>query len=284
MPFQPNDILLAFKHIALCELNGTETQFAAFLIDSYNRKTGRCDPSEETAAHILGKSTRTIIRAGARLVALRFFRKRKHAGNNHCNSYEPNWELFRERESIYKRRRTCWAGRFDRLILSPSPSQSIHLESDNAASSKCQIGHNAYDKDVTQTCSTNHIESTCLTNTIPSTLPKRSPNQQPLRPDQARLGNEESYQNSSAGSRRQGRLNLARSAAETAGLRRWNSDLLLRFRSMPKFGAVVDAVDLAMQNAATEAELKQRGGGVAFIVSELLVRGVLSTDDQGLKG
>ena len=74
MPFQPNDILLAFKQIAISEkLNGTEKQFAAFLIDSYNRKTGQCDPSEETAAHILGRSTRTIIRAGHRLVAVKFF-------------------------------------------------------------------------------------------------------------------------------------------------------------------------------------------------------------------
>jgi hypothetical protein len=65
MSFQPNDNLLAFKHIGLSEqLNGTEKQFAAFLIDSYNRKTGRCDPSEETAAFLLSKSQRSIIRAG----------------------------------------------------------------------------------------------------------------------------------------------------------------------------------------------------------------------------
>jgi hypothetical protein len=65
MSFEPKDILLALKHIALSqELNGTEKQFAAFLVDSYNRRTGRCDPSEETAAHLLGVSTRTIVRAG----------------------------------------------------------------------------------------------------------------------------------------------------------------------------------------------------------------------------
>src|SRR5258706_16093479 len=83
MPPQPNDILLAFKHIALSDqLNGTEKQFAAFLVDSYNRRTGRCDPSEETAAHILRKHKRTIIRAGNRLCSLKFLSKRRHAGNN----------------------------------------------------------------------------------------------------------------------------------------------------------------------------------------------------------
>src|ERR1700704_6921718 len=74
MPPQPNDILLAFKHIALSDqLNGAEKQFAAFLVDSYNRRTGRCDPSEETAAHLLRKHKRTIIRAGNRLCSLKFF-------------------------------------------------------------------------------------------------------------------------------------------------------------------------------------------------------------------
>src|SRR5260370_8041230 len=110
MPPQPNDILLAFKHIALSDqLNGTEKQFAAFLVDSYNRRTGRCDPSEETAAHILRKHKRTIIRAGNRLCSLKFFSKPRHAGNNHCTRYQPNWEMFLEFEQAYKKRRSSYA-------------------------------------------------------------------------------------------------------------------------------------------------------------------------------
>jgi hypothetical protein len=61
MPLQKNDIILAFKVIALSDkLNGTEKQVAAALIDSYNRKTGRCDPSEGTLAVWIGKSKRTV--------------------------------------------------------------------------------------------------------------------------------------------------------------------------------------------------------------------------------
>jgi hypothetical protein len=82
MPLEPKDILLAFKHIALSDqLNGTEKQFAAFLIACSNRKTGRCDPSEETAAYVLRRHKRSIIRAGNRLVSLKLFLKRRHAGN-----------------------------------------------------------------------------------------------------------------------------------------------------------------------------------------------------------
>src|SRR5260370_21518931 len=124
MPTQPNDILLAFKHIALSDqLNGTEKQFAAYLIDSYNRKTGRCDPSEETAAYILRKHKRTIIRAGNRLASLKLFSKRRHAGNNHCNHYQPNCEMLRERDTAYKQRRREHAKRFQRPQFSPSQPQ-----------------------------------------------------------------------------------------------------------------------------------------------------------------
>lgn len=57
-------ILLAFKAIALSDkLNGTEKQVAAFLVDSFNRRTGQCDPSVETQAVLSTKSRRTIFRA-----------------------------------------------------------------------------------------------------------------------------------------------------------------------------------------------------------------------------
>jgi hypothetical protein len=148
MPLEPKDILLAFKHIALSDqLNGTEKQFAAFLIDCYNRKTGRCDPSEETAAYVLRRHKRSIIRAGNRLVSLKLFLKRRHAGNNHCNHYQPNWETFRERERAYKQLRSKYAKRFEHAKLSPSECQPCHSRDDNP---------------VTQTSSTNNIQSTSL--------------------------------------------------------------------------------------------------------------------------
>jgi hypothetical protein len=102
MPFHKNDILIAFKVTALSDkLNSTEKQVAAALIDSYNRRTGRCDPSLETMAVWLGKSRRTVIRAVDRVVKLKFFRKIRHGGNNHCNSYEPQWDYYRAVELSY---------------------------------------------------------------------------------------------------------------------------------------------------------------------------------------
>ncbi|WP_157461042.1 helix-turn-helix domain-containing protein [Bradyrhizobium genomosp. I (2014)] len=275
MTFQPNDILLAFKHIAMSELlNGTQKQFAVFLIDSFNRKTGRCDPSEETAAHILKCSTRTIIRAGNRLVEAKLFRKRKHAGNRHCNSYEPNWEAFRELERQYKLRRKKWAARFEQPNLSPSQCHPCHSQHDNLGSSTCQFGHSQPDSGVIQTSSINPIEGKGPTNHITSTLPTGARNEHLPRWNRSKLGDEGRACDASLPYSGQ-RMNSAGAAAEASATRRWNNDLLNEFRSAPTWAVIVDAVDLPMQEAATAAELKQGGGGRSYIVEELLARGVL---------
>jgi hypothetical protein len=256
MPIQPNDILFAFKHIALSDqLNGTEKQFAAFLIDSYNQKTGRCDPSEETAAYILRKHKRTIIRAGNRLVSLKLFSKRRHGGNNHCNHYQPNWEMFRERERAYKERRSAYSKRFERPKLSPSECQPCPSRDDNP---------------VTQTSSNNNI---------PLTSPHRPSNQQRGSGDRGWLGNERKVglepSFSHPGVQGFRPSSSSQQAAEAAAMRRWNGDLLDRFRSTPVYALIVDALDQELQNAATEAELKRRGAGVDHILRELALRNVL---------
>jgi len=46
---------------------------------------------------------------------------------------------------------------------------------------------------------------------------------------------------------------------KAAASRRWNRDLLHRFPTMPTYGAIVDAIDLPMQNAATAAENEAEG-------------------------
>ncbi|MCA1542433.1 hypothetical protein I6F18_20960 [Bradyrhizobium sp. NBAIM32] len=282
MPFQPNDILLAFKHIAMSELlNGTEKQFAVFLIDSFNRKTGRCDPSEQTAAHILKCSTRTIIRAGNRLVEAQLFRKRKHAGNRHCNSYEPNWEAFREFERRYKLRRKEWAARFERPNVSPSQCQPCHSQTDSLGSSTCQSRHSQPDNDVIQTSSINSIEGMEPTNHITSTLRTDARNEHLPRWNRSKLSDEGSA--SDASFRYSGqRTSSAAAAAEGSATRRWNNDLLHEFRSTPTLAVIVDAMDLPMQEAATAAEMKQRGGGMAYIIEELVARGVLYRSGAGL--
>src|SRR6476659_3890093 len=94
------DITLAFKALSHCEgLTATERRVATAVIDSFNRHSGRCDPSLERIAHLLGINRRTVIRALKKLAALRLLIVYRHGGNHHCNAYQPNWALYRAMES-----------------------------------------------------------------------------------------------------------------------------------------------------------------------------------------
>lgn len=256
MVIQPNDILLAFKHIGLSDaLNGTEKQFGAFLIDSFNRKTGRCDPSEETAAFLLRKSSRTIIRAGNRLVELKLFVRRKHAGHNHCNSYLPNWQLFREAEDRYKLRRRERAARFARPNVSPSECQPCHLTAANS---------------VTQTSPKNNIQST-----YPDVAAAAQfANVRRAASKEGGLRNKERDFDSGIVRSWLPGPPSSRQAAEIAAERRWNKELLDHFIAKPYFATIVEQLDAKLQGAATDAEMGRRGAGLACILQELARRGL----------
>jgi hypothetical protein len=196
----------------------------------------------------LVKSKRTIVRAGNRLVRVGFFQRRRHAGHNHCNSYLPNWELFRELESKYKDRRKQWAKRFAQPKLSPPERQPCHFRGAGP---------------VTQTSPTNNIQSTYLD--VPSNLRRVA------------LGTE----------RKIGAPSIpkpayhasfsppSREAAEAAAVRRWNQALLDQFLGEPIYLTIVDALDSELQAAATEAEMKRRGEGIACILRGLMLRKVV---------
>jgi hypothetical protein len=50
--------------------------------------------------------------------------------------------------------------------------------------------------------------------------------------------------------------------------------MLRQFSSTPVLGTIVDAIDVSMQIAATEAEMKQLGSGLAYIIEQLRRRGI----------
>jgi Helix-turn-helix domain len=254
MPLEKYDVLLAFKVIGLSDkLNSTEKQVAAALIDSYNRRTGRCDPSLETLAVWLGKSRRTVIRAVDRVVKLRFFRKIRHGGNNHCNSYVPQWDFYRSVERSYKQRRQEYANRFARQEMSPSTGQPCHSSGDNVG---------------TQTCPNNNIQLTY----------ERCPSKR-----QHHHLNGEGLGNGSAVSSSARALNsvfldppTSKEAACLSAERRWNKELLDRFRHMSLYATILEALDHDLQVAATQAEVKRVGTGLKYILQELIRRRVLS--------
>lgn len=264
MDFQPNDILLAFKHICLTELlNGSEKQVAAFLVNSYNRRTGRCDPSLHTASVLLRKHERTIIRAIDRLASLNWVKRRRHGGHSHCNSYQPNWPLFRALEQEFKARQREHSNRFARQEMSGSNWHSSPLDR--------QSCHAHSDRVVTQTFSMNPIQVTSPPTTYPHAACREGHSSQ-HRADGNHIGLGDAGPVKSVRVVRQpGSLPQPRQAAAAAALRRWNNDLLT-LRSLPCFADIVDAIDPELERAATESELARRGAGLERILQELASR------------
>ena len=95
MSIRPLETLLAIKVINLIPgLCPSDRRVGALLIEHYNRETGRCDPGIQRLSALLGLSTRTIMRSTKRLETASLFKKVRHGGYFHQNSYAPNWARF----------------------------------------------------------------------------------------------------------------------------------------------------------------------------------------------
>ena len=106
MAFGKYDITFALKAIGLSEgLSGTDKRTAITLLDHFNKKTGRCDPSRDTLAVLLSVDERTVSRSIAKISRLNFFHVVRHGGHYNCNHYAPNWPLFRKLEREWQARR-----------------------------------------------------------------------------------------------------------------------------------------------------------------------------------
>lgn len=151
------DTLIAHKMINLSDaLSGNDKRVAAALIDHFNRKTGQCDPSLSTIAELLGVHPRTVMRSIGRLERAGFFRKVKHGGKFHRNSYEPMWLVYRQFDDAWKDRRKARRATF------ASPNVSL---------CQGQPRHPSDRRDVTQTCLKNHFKETWRT-VSPKTQPR----------------------------------------------------------------------------------------------------------------
>lgn len=236
MPVKPLDSLLAIKVLNLIEgLRPSDRRVATTLIEHYNRKTGRCDPSLGRLAELLGLSTRTIIRATNRLEQARLFRKARHGGLSHRNLYQPNWNRFAELEA-------AWRQRFRSLHRSTELSPSCGHES-----------HAGSDSDVNQTCPTNLKQETYS-------------------------GCQESKKQVRTISQPASRsFAVSTSASDTAAVaaeRRWAGALHRTFAGGPiTYGEIIEAIDPAMREAATRAEMNHRGAGLQHILRTLKLAG-----------
>jgi hypothetical protein len=70
-------------------------------------------------------------------------------------------------------------------------------------------------------------------------------------------------------------------AARDAAERRWNELFTKEFVAAPRaFGLLVDAIDVDLHNATTDAELRKPGSGISFLLMELDRRVPLAIDNR----
>jgi len=248
-----SDPLMALKMLLLCEdLTLAERRVGAALIDHRNHRTGRCDPGLETLSRELGIGRRTVIRANAGLETKGLVRKRRHGGYFHRNGYEFNWERFRDLHAAWERHRESVRRKHSRQNLSPCGRQTHHLDGDN---------------DTTQTCLSNQSKETYV-----AARPQQHTRRDHFPEPSKRTG--EVTRSSDAKSIVDKRFHVktanSRDAAYDAAERRWNVLLMRQVKAAPDvFADLMVAIDSELQRATTERELRKRGSGLPFLLTEL---------------
>jgi predicted transcriptional regulator len=249
------NILIAFKALTLVPgLSATDRRVAGALLDHYNRKTGQCDPSLDTIAALLGVHRRTVIRSISHLEKNGVFNRTRHGGNFHRNFYEPRFAYFLELENQWVRRRSERSTKLRREKMSPWQGQG---------------GHHSGGDNATQTCLINHSKEIYADGTLSNAANGTS--------SKINSGVDNEEQRSSACIRGGQTFEIKRIRSHDAALasaeRRWTNDLHQRFaHDAVRYGAVIEAVNEALQSAATDAELHKRGAGLALILARVGLR------------
>lgn len=249
---QKLDVTLAFKAGCLmAELSATDRRVFAAFLDHFNHTNGRCDPSYESVAALLGVNRSTVIRAAKRLVALGLLAKDRHGGLGHRNSYQPNWQRYRQLEEQWSARRRALSRNPVAAKMPPLGCRSSHLAGGEAA---------------TQTCSMNQSKETCFVGKTTSTATVLANADQ-----QQGLPNKEKAK-PPAPLRRLPNLRSGAIAREAAQ-RRWDGDLLRTLSADPGVYAIaIEAIDNDIAEEATDAELRRRGAGCALVLERVALK------------
>ncbi len=250
MPVEPLETLLAHKVINLSDLSGTEKRVAAALIESFNRETGQCDPSLGRIARLIGMHRRTVIRAMPNLERAGMFRKERHAGKSHRNSYEPLWSFFTTANA-------AWIERFRDPHQTVGPRMSPGWR---------QSRHLGGDEGVTQTYLSKPTEKTDLPKTDSKTCgsAKRTS-------EQKRVHNPAS---SSIASPLRKMFHVcpisADDAAYASAERRIGLALHSQFATDEKgYAEILKAIDTETYRAAVKEEVKNPGAGLPYVLRQL---------------
>ena len=238
------EVKIAHKVINLSSyISGTDKRVGGAILDHFNCWTAQCDPSVDRLAKLLHLDRRSIIRSVQRLDRTGLIRRQRHGGHSHRNSYQPDWSLFLALEIEWK-------------------------ESFSSKSSplRCQNASAAGDKGATQTLIVNSFKGRRAASALHRAVESLQESKLPI--NQKR----KSSPSSSTRSFTSGTPTISADvAARSAAERRWSMALHKRFASsVARYGEIID-VTPEMQTAATDAELRQPGTGLRYVLEQLRI-------------
>jgi DNA-binding transcriptional MocR family regulator len=256
---QQNDILFAHKALNLMpRLSATTRRVAGAIIDSFNKKTGQCDPSIGGLMKQLNVSRAAVIRATDELDKLGLIRKDIHGGFSHRNAYLPNWDQLRKFVEDWDRekRARSIAKRAKSKVSKLQPSQPQTCDSDGL-------------RNETQTLLTNKSNKPIEETDAPSSPPKSTARNKIKSP-------EENFESKTLATKAQrtfllplkgGKDTSRNKVAREAAQHRWEADALSLGEHV--YEAIAVWITDETNSAAVEAELSKSGGGLEFIMKAM---------------
>ena len=242
---------------ALADLTGNERRVAFAILQHYNKRDGRCDPSGERLAALLDMDRTSVVKATARLCKVfGLFEKVSHGGHNHCASYRPQWQRYREIMGEWNAKARP-RERAPNVVKTPQ--------------STWRNDHTERGENTTQTEPINQIDRYGDSGEgVPGSAPTaRCPEDNPRR-----LTRSETVQGLLTGSMQRPIAGQSPSHAVAARQRaegRIEADL--RSLGLHAHAEAIERMDEAMHADAAEAEMRRRGAGLALIRERLHLPG-----------
>ncbi len=271
-----NDVLFAHKALNIMQgVTEATRRVAGAIIDHFNKRTGQCDPGIERLVTLLGINRATVIRATETLHELDLIEKSSHGGKSHRASYVPNWARFRAIVEDWDARMKTGEGPD---TLSDAPEINVVRVRRSKSLGRDVQGREDATLNVAP-LQPKPIEETHRKNQSGKPLeagwaekpPQEPQPQSQLKAHQGLLREDTSRAQSFLllpinGGDCRSHSKAARSSAE----RRWNkaaTNLCKR-----DYAAILDWMTPDRQEAATQAEMARKGGGLEYILAAMRTR------------
>lgn len=258
---EEKDILFAHKALnIMAGLTEATKRVAAAIIDHFNKRTGQCDPSIDRLATLLGIDRATVIRATEKLHELGYIEKSSHGGKAHRASYLPNWSRFRAIVEDWDARMKTGDGP-DKAVTCGAALPAKVASVRRSRSQGCDVkGRTA----ATQTLRSNQSKKPIEGERAEKPSEKPQAHSPPKAQHGLWKGNKPEAQRSMLLPISGGRSPSHADAASAAAERRWYAQV--HALGLKAEADVLEWMTWDRQQAATQAEMKRKGGGIAFIV------------------